>query len=189
MAGTKRKRGGKKGGGRAKRSRYVGVCWNKRDQKWVARIGVRGVMQHLGLFHDEADGARAYDAAVAAQNLHRAFNFPDDTEAERAAGAAAAKTAGEAERARLEAEKKAANAALSAEDQKLVDAANAKQAFNFSSAWLSTSPPPTARRAAPIVARTLSTRGGASSSSAAVAARAEEEEEKEEEEPLHFLVV
>ena len=79
MAGTKRKRGGKKGGGRARRSRYVGVSWHKGAQKWLAGIMVRGVQQHLGYFDDEADGARAYDAAVAAQNLRYPRNFPGDT--------------------------------------------------------------------------------------------------------------
>ena len=76
MAGTKRKRGGKKGGRRARRSRYVGVSWKKDMQKWYAQITARGVQQYLGYFHDEADGARAYDAAVAAQNLRYARNFP-----------------------------------------------------------------------------------------------------------------
>jgi hypothetical protein len=135
MVRTKRKRKGNTGVQTgAKRSRYVGVCWHKREQKWAAKIKVHNVSQHLGFFLDEADGARAYDAAVAAQNLHRAFNFPDDTEAERAAGAAdraTAKTVGEAERARIKAEKKAAYAALSAGDQKLVDAANAAVAARW----------------------------------------------------------
>jgi hypothetical protein len=84
MVGTKRKRSGKKGGGPARRSRYVGVSWSKRDQKWCARIKVRGVMQHLGLFRDEADGARAYDAAVAAQDLRYPRNILGDTGAEQA---------------------------------------------------------------------------------------------------------
>ena len=79
MAGTKRKRGGKKGGGRTKQSRYVGVSWFKRDRKWKAEIMVRGVSQHLGYFLGEAEGARAYDAAVAAQNLRYPRNFPGDT--------------------------------------------------------------------------------------------------------------
>ena len=84
VVGKKRKHGGKKSGGRARRSRYVGVSWNKRDQKWQAGIKVRGVNQHLGSFDDEAEGARAYDAAVVAQNLHRPLNFADDTGAEQA---------------------------------------------------------------------------------------------------------
>ena len=82
FVGTKRKRGGKKGKA-ARRSRYVGVSWKKRDQKWKVQIKVRGVLQHLGVFDgvfdDEAEGARAYDAAVVAQNLGYPLNFPGDT--------------------------------------------------------------------------------------------------------------
>jgi hypothetical protein len=84
MGGTKRTRGGKKGGGRTKRSRYVGVCWKKREKKWCAKIKVRGVQQSLGYFDDEAEGARAYDAAVAAQNLPYPRNFPGEPGAEQA---------------------------------------------------------------------------------------------------------
>ena len=62
-----------------RRSRYVGVCWHKAMQKWVASIQVAGVKQHLGYFDDEVDEARAYDAAVAAQNLHYPRKFPDDS--------------------------------------------------------------------------------------------------------------
>ena len=75
--------GGKKGKA-ARRSRYVGVSWKKRDQKWMVKIKVRGVLQHLGTFNDEAEGARAYDAAVVAQNLGYPLNFPGDTGAEQA---------------------------------------------------------------------------------------------------------
>ena len=92
MVGTKRKRGEKKGGGRARRSRYVGVSWKKASQKWTTQIVVRGVQQRLGLFHDEADGARAYDAAVAAQNLRYPRNFPGDTGAEQAVKQAESRT-------------------------------------------------------------------------------------------------
>jgi hypothetical protein len=84
VVGKKRKHGGKKSEGRARRSRYVGVSWNKRDQKWQAGIKVRGVQQNLGYFDDEAEGARAFDAAVVKQNLHRPLNFADDTGAEQA---------------------------------------------------------------------------------------------------------
>jgi hypothetical protein len=58
------------------------VSWFKRDQKWLARIQVRGVEQHLGSYDDEAEGARAYDAAVAAQNLPYPRNFPGEPGAE-----------------------------------------------------------------------------------------------------------
>ena len=84
MVGTKRKRGGKNGGGEARRSRYVGVYWHTRDQKWYVRFTIRGVKQYLGTFHDEADAARAYDAAMAAQNLQYKRNFPANTGAEQA---------------------------------------------------------------------------------------------------------
>ena len=72
----KRKRG-KEGGGKARRSRYVGVSWKQANQKWRAKITVAGVEQHLGYFDDEADGARAYDAAVTTHNLERPRNLPD----------------------------------------------------------------------------------------------------------------
>ena len=84
MPSKKRKREGKKGGEKARRSRYVGVSWNKAAQKWMAQIQVAGVTQHLGCFDDEADGARVYDAAVAAQNLPYPRNFPDDSGAKQA---------------------------------------------------------------------------------------------------------
>ena len=83
MAGKKRKRR-KKGGGLTRRSRYVGVSWRERDQKWRVRMEVAGVSQHLGCFDDEADGARAYDAAVAEQNLPFPRNFPGDSGAKQA---------------------------------------------------------------------------------------------------------
>jgi hypothetical protein len=84
MAGNKRQHGGAKGGGGGRRSHYFGVSWYKPGQKWVAQITVRGVNQYLGIFVDEADGACAYDAAVAAQNLHCPPNFLGDTGAEQA---------------------------------------------------------------------------------------------------------
>ena len=67
------------------------------QQKWKVRIRVNGKRKHLGTFVDEddagraydaavrkADGACAYDAAVAAQKLHSPRNFPGDTGAEQA---------------------------------------------------------------------------------------------------------
>ena len=74
MGGKKRTRE-KTGGGKARRSRFVGVTWLNAKQKWRAGIRVAGVKQYLGCFDHEANGARAYDAAVTAQNLHYPRNF------------------------------------------------------------------------------------------------------------------
>lgn len=54
----------------AKRSsRYKGVTWEKREQKWRARITSRqsGRLLSLGYFTDEIEAATAYDDAARAQ--------------------------------------------------------------------------------------------------------------------------
>jgi len=48
----------------AKASRYLGVGFNKRNQKWEARFLFQGRSIFLGLFADEIAAARAYDEAV-----------------------------------------------------------------------------------------------------------------------------
>lgn len=45
-------------------SSYKGVCWLAGNQKWRAEIMANGRHRHLGCFTDEADAARAYDAAA-----------------------------------------------------------------------------------------------------------------------------
>jgi hypothetical protein len=55
-------------------SQYKGVHWSARNKKWKSAIR----RKHLGTFTDEADAARAYDAA--ARELFGEFahlNFPD----------------------------------------------------------------------------------------------------------------
>lgn len=52
-------------------SKYIGVCWYKKYQKWVARIQVAGKRQTLGYFNDPQDAARAYNKA--AKKLHGKF--------------------------------------------------------------------------------------------------------------------
>lgn len=66
---------------RPKSSRFKGVCWHKKDRRWVAKI-VYGYRRYsLGTYRDEEDAARAYDAA--ARELFGPFacvNFPQDGE-------------------------------------------------------------------------------------------------------------
>lgn len=64
-------------------SRYRGVAWVKRDQKWAASISNgEGGKRSLGHHATEEDAARAYDRA--ARDMHGAFatlNFPDEVQA------------------------------------------------------------------------------------------------------------
>ena len=45
-------------------SRYKGVSWRRRDNRWEARLKVCGRLLFLGLYFDEADAAEAYNAAA-----------------------------------------------------------------------------------------------------------------------------
>jgi hypothetical protein len=63
-------------------SKYRGVNWYKRINKWVAQIGYDGKQYHLGYFEEEEEqAARAYDRAARVQHGEKAqLNFPAEGE-------------------------------------------------------------------------------------------------------------
>lgn len=52
-------------------SKYRGVSWYKRDQKWIVHIRVNKRNKHLGIFTDEIEAAKRYNEA--AKVLHGEF--------------------------------------------------------------------------------------------------------------------
>lgn len=45
-------------------SKYVGVCWHKKNRNWVARIKINGKKKHLGSFTCELEAHEAYQKAL-----------------------------------------------------------------------------------------------------------------------------
>jgi hypothetical protein len=65
-------------------SRFKGVSWIRREQKWRARIKIDGKETYLGRFLDEVDAAYAYDEAAREHfGEHAWLNFPDARKGER----------------------------------------------------------------------------------------------------------
>jgi hypothetical protein len=74
--------------GRKYTSRFKGVSWDERRERWLANITLDGKMRRLGSFRDEIAAAQAYDEA--ARELfgeHARLNFPDGVDAFLAADA------------------------------------------------------------------------------------------------------
>lgn len=51
-------------GSRSGTSQFKGVCWDKRNGLWEAKIHEGGRQVRLGYFHDESEAASCYDAAA-----------------------------------------------------------------------------------------------------------------------------
>ncbi len=64
---------------RGGRSKYKGVRYDKRRNKWIAEIYHKGKRYYLGSFDNEIEAARAYDAKAADLfGPYARLNFPDE---------------------------------------------------------------------------------------------------------------
>lgn len=58
-------------------SQYQGVYWQKRSDKWIARIYAEGKTRHIGCYDSEEDAAKAYDnSAKEYYGVKASLNFP-----------------------------------------------------------------------------------------------------------------
>jgi len=68
-------------------SRFKGVCWDRRREKWIAYIKKDQVSRTLGSFDDEIEAAEARDkAARELFGVHAWLNFPEAGERGRVGG-------------------------------------------------------------------------------------------------------
>ena len=49
-------------------SKYKGVSWYKKTEKWIAGIRIDGRLKHLGYFTSEEDASQAYQDAIPAES-------------------------------------------------------------------------------------------------------------------------
>ena len=57
-------------------SKYRGVCWNKRDDKWIVSFRVNNKLMFFGQFKDETEAALHYNNK--AKEYHGDFAFKND---------------------------------------------------------------------------------------------------------------
>ncbi len=56
-------------------SQYKGVCWVQSSSNWKAGIKIDSKSIHIGMFKEEEDAARAYDAYILAHHLEEFCNL------------------------------------------------------------------------------------------------------------------
>ncbi len=65
--------------GKSSSSKYIGVSWHKRDNRWRAMIKHNWINKYLGSFVDEEVAAHAYDEALRKLPIDekvKVYNFP-----------------------------------------------------------------------------------------------------------------
>ena len=59
---------------RIKTSKYTGVCWHKKSNKWQSSIRINGKLKSLGTFDSELDAHNAYLKALEENNLTNKYS-------------------------------------------------------------------------------------------------------------------
>ena len=60
-----------------KTSKFIGVCWNKKADKWKAAIDINGNKKHLGYFTDEEEASKYYQDALISINRGEAIKIKE----------------------------------------------------------------------------------------------------------------
>jgi len=60
-------------------SKFIGVSYNKRKNKFMSRVKVFGKTKYIGCSNDEVSLAHTYDLYIIKNNLNKKLNFPIET--------------------------------------------------------------------------------------------------------------